>query len=81
MDKKGRPCKERLLQILARQKIDGKVLTEVVEKNAHGGDSIQKHDAQKEGEPIHFTFKKADRLLNCFSNTKLENLMQQLFPY
>ena len=72
MDKKGRPCKERLLQVLTRQRLDRKgVLTDVVHKNA-GNDFG--------GESTCFTFKKTDRLMDCFSETKIEDLIHNLFP-
>ena len=76
VDKKGRPCKERLLQVLTRQRLDRSgVLTEVVLKDAIAGNAVLQG-----GEPICFTFKKADRLMDCFSQTRIEDLLHNLFP-
>ena len=78
MDRKGRPCKERLLQVLTRQRLERKgVLTEVVHKDALAGNVVQ--EDYLAGEPTCFTFKKADRLMDCFSQTKIEDLIHNLF--
>ena len=79
VDKKGRPCKERLLQVLTRQRLDEKgVLTDVVQKDFLAENVVQQEDVLA-GEPRCFTFKKAERLMDCFSQTKIEHLMHQLF--
>ena len=79
VDKKGRPCKERLLQVLTRQRMDEKgFLTDVIKKDAFAGNVVQQEDVLA-GEPRYFTFKKAERLMDYFSQTRIEHLMHQLF--
>ena len=77
VDKKGRPCKERLLQILTRQSVNNGegVLAGVVQELCYGNNQ----DSQV-GKSSGFTFKTVEKLLDCFSTTKLEPIMLQLFP-
>ena len=75
VDRKGRPCKERLLQALTRQRLDRRgALTEVIQK-----DALAANAEDLVGEPTCFTFKKADRLMDCFSQTGIEDLLHNLF--
>ena len=77
VDKKGRPCKERLLQILSRQSVNNGegVLAGVVQERCYGSNQ----DSQV-GKSSCFTFKMVEKLFDCFSTTKLEPIMLQLFP-